>query len=322
MNRNEALQILGLTSEASEEEVKKKYRELTKQYHPDINKTPDAEDKFKKINAAYSAIQNPEPVQQQNFHPGINLDDLLRNFQSDIFGAGRVHRQVKEIKIPVTITFDESVKGCQKEISITRDEACSSCRGGGFSFIPKATPCATCNDKGRIETAQGNMRFSSTCPTCHGMNKIKVACKGCNGTAVKSATRLCKIEIPEGVISGNMLRLAGMGNFAHAGFGVNYLDAFVNVTVTPRHNMTLVNSDVISNIEVSLLDCLQGTTRKEETVYGEVEIKIPPMSKNKDEVSVPGHGVRSVNGSHKFIIKMNYPQQTDKFIELLKSLEN
>jgi len=325
MKRTEALKILGLPDTATDEEAKKKFRELSRLYHPDINKEPGNEEHFKKISSAFTAIQNPEPEPEQpqhhDFHTSINLEDMLRNFQSGIHFGVRPSRPVKQVKITVPISFDESIKGCQKEVTIDRDEACSSCRGIGATFIPKSTPCPTCNDKGKIETQQGNTKFIRACPNCLGHNKIKIDCKACNGKAVKSATRVCKIEIPEGVVTGNLLRLSRMGNFVPSGMGSNYLDAFVELNVTPRKNMSLVGNDVVSTIEVTLLDCLQGVKRKEQTVYGEVEVQIPPNTKNKDEVLITGHGVRSANGNHKFTIFTKYPD-TNKLVEFLKKLEN
>lgn len=321
MNRVEALKILGLDANASDDEAKKKYRELSKKYHPDINKEPGAEDKFKQINIAYKAVTDPEPEPQPQFSSShFNFEDLLREMQGQ-FNPNVTFRTVPPVEISITISFDESIKGCDRDVVINRTEMCTSCKGIGANFIPRVTPCAQCNGKGQVTLEQGNMKFMRTCPACFGQNKVKVACKGCNSMGGKGAKRNCKVTIPPGVDTGNVLRLSQMGNFVPNGFRSQYADAFIKINVTPDPVMKLVGNDVVSTIEVNLIDCLQGVSRKEKTVFGEVDVVIPPGSKNKEEVIIPNHGVRAHLGAHRFVINTKYPD-LEKTINLLKTLEN
>lgn len=321
MTRNEALKILGLNDTASDEDAKKKYRELTKKYHPDINKEADAEDNFKRINAAYAAIQNPTSEPKASaWETVVDFEDILRNMQ-DMHSFRREQFRFPRLEISIAISFEESIKGCEKEISFNRNEMCTSCQGIGANFTQRVTTCTTCNGKGQIAYEQGKVRFIRTCPTCFGQNKIKTPCNSCNSMGGKSINRTYRVAIPQGVENGSVLRLAQMGHFTSSGFGSNHEDAYLKVSVNADPIMKLDGDDVISIIKVSLLDCLQGTSRKENTVHGEIDVVVPPGTKNKDAISIPNYGVRDRKGAHKFIIDTVYPD-TSRLIEFLKTMEN
>lgn len=325
MNRTEALRILGLDQSASDDDAKKKFRELSKRYHPDVNKEPDAEAKFKEINAAYSAIQNPEPGPSQ--FPSGGMNDFLRDFIQSQFininvpgfnnvGFSNV-RNVRPIEISVQISFEESIKGCERDLTFKRDEPCNTCSGFGYNTVPRVTPCAVCKGKGKQTVNRGGMTFIQTCPSCLGQDRVKVDCKTCNGSAVSSVEKGCRVTIPAGVVSGNILRISQMGHFVGPNVRPNRADVFVSISVDQHPTMKMIDGDVVSTVEVSLLDCLKGTTIKVDTVYDTVDVVIPPETKNKDEIFIPNHGVgRSSN--HKIIISTRYPE-TSSLIEFLSN---
>ncbi len=319
MNRSEALEILGLTDSSSDEDAKKRYRELTKKYHPDINKEAGAEDKFKKINAAYATLQAPEPEPEVEFgfnpfgQHGSGLHDLFQNLNIQFH-----HQTHTPLEINLDVSFEESIKGCRKDLTIDRMDPCDSCKGLGVNFIPRTVVCGTCSGKGQVVVEYGNMKIVRPCQTCGGQNKIRVECKACSGKGGKTSSHTCQVSIPPGIESGNILRMQGMGHFLVGSVPTQYADAFLVLNVKPHVGMQRRGNDVISEVTVPLLDCLQGGTVKRATLYGDVDFEIPAGSKNKDEVLIPGHGVQGTNGNHRFVILTQYPDNPQKLISHLK----
>lgn len=334
MNRVEALKILGLDPSASDDDAKKKFRELSKKFHPDVNKEPDAESKFKEINAAYSAVQNPEPEVPFGFggaqsgQPG-GMNDFLRDFIQSQFNINipnnfvnfnhQSTRNIKSIEIGTNISFEESVTGCERDLNFDRDDPCSVCNGFGFQTVPRSTPCVVCKGKGKQTVQRGGMTFIQTCGSCLGQDKVKVNCKSCNGSSVKSVNKSCRVTIPPGVVDGNVLRLSQMGHFTRPNVMPNRFDVFVKISVKQHPEMKMVDGDVVSNVNISLLDCLQGTTVKVSTVYDTVDVTIPPETKNKDEILIPNHGVGK-SGNHRVVVNAKYPE-VSSLIEFLKNKE-
>lgn len=337
MNRQEACKILGVDVSASEEEIKKKYRELTKKYHPDINKEPGAEDRFKQINVAHSYLTNyhpthPTPFGGTNanvkFDPNAqDMQDIFKdffqnheffNFQNSPFGKPFV-TNVQQIILQQTVSFIESIRGTTRTITYERQESCNACAGRGGAMVDKPV-CPLCGGKGRIDegSINGKARHSRICTQCYGITKDKVVCNSCNGSGTFGVNRSCKVNIPEGVTSGMSLRLAGMGNFCLLFNKPQYLDAIMQITVTPDPDMKLDGNDVVSKIGIGLLDMLQGGKLKVPTVFGEKEIDILPRSKHLDEIIIQGCGIRSKNGRHRVQLSVQYPQDLTKVVEALK----
>lgn len=314
MKRKEALETLGLTDSFTEGEAKKRYRELTKKYHPDINKEDGAEDKFKKINAAYAVLQEAEAEPEMNF--GFNftggLGDLFQQFQA------QVHHHVRRpVEIRIDVSFEDSIKGCKKDLTIERMDPCDSCKGLGVHFVPRTVPCATCSGKGQIVVEYSNMKIVRQCPACGGQDKIRIPCKSCNEGG-KSTSHQCNVQIPPGIESGNILRLQGLGHYIPGSVPNQYGDAFLVLNVTSHVGITRQGNDVISDVTVTLLECLQGATVKRSTLYGEVDVEIPAGAKNKDEIAIPGHGVQGTSGKHRFVVLTQYPENPQKLISHLK----
>lgn len=327
MNSKEAFQILGLSEDASAEEIKKKYRELTKKYHPDVCKEPDADKNFAKINDANKiaqsvrdgTYQDPDqfignPFSGSGF--GFNINDLLNNLHgfknNSHFKRSKIH---DEPHVNINISFEESVKGCQKDISFMRQTKCNSCEGQGF--IRKKNDCTKCDGFGRIVSKNKNMISSSTCTSCYGKNISKSNCSACHGEGAIDAESSFQIKIPPGILNEQTLRLGGAGHFFNSSFGEMSGDAFLHVFVEPHPKMKIDGIDVLSEIEISLLDALNGTSKKEETVFGEVDVKIPPKTKNADIVTFNKKGVGK-RGDHKFKILVKYPEDISSLIEFLK----
>jgi molecular chaperone DnaJ len=307
MNLKEAYSTLGLSNQATEEEVKKKYKELTRKYHPDVNKEPDADAKFKKINEAYTRIKEgdePEP------------DSLFSGFSGFNPFGGRVKAVPQHISIQTTISFQESVLGTKKNISYSRKTKCNSCDGDGL--IKLNNGCDKCKGRGQITVSRGQMIFVQTCDKCMGKTKTE-KCSPCKGEGSLDSECNIHVSVPGGVSDGNILRLAGMGNYVGQFMGLDQSsDVHLYIHVENNTNLSLEGSDVISYLKISLLEALQGCAKVVPTVLDEKEINIKPLSKNKDVVIIPNLGVNK-KGNQKVYLEVEYPQNTDQIINLLQN---
>jgi molecular chaperone DnaJ len=305
MNLKEAYSILEVSEGASEDELKKSFRKLGAKYHPDVNKEPGAEEKFKKINEAYQVATAGEPeLEEMRWAPRSPFNPFGRQTQV----------QATHIELHTTISFTESVLGCKKDIKFVRRGKCSSCDGKGTLILNNG--CDKCKGQGEIVTRQGNTIFSRTCDKCFGRMKSQ-QCKACAGAGGLENDVSVSVNVPGGVVNGNILRLSGMGNYAGSFVNIDqYTDAHLHIQVTPEEGLSLENGTVISTLEVSLLDAIQGCNRSVNTVLGNKEITIKPNSRNKDEVIIPHVGVNKV-GNQKVILDVKYPDNLDKLLKAL-----
>jgi molecular chaperone DnaJ len=292
MNIQEAFKTLDLAPGADQTEIKKRYKEYTKKYHPDLNKEPGSEDKFKKINQAYNILSSKEK-------PSINRSAIDHT----------INTQIK-------ISFKESVLGCRKEISYNRYAQCTTCSGRGN--LPINNGCKKCNGLGQIRQQSNNMIFVQGCPECRGKVNFET-CSSCFGEGLSSSDVSMNVSIPPGVSDGNILRLEGAGNFV-GNFGPfeNYGDVFILINVDKSEdNLRINNSDVISEISISLLDALEGCKRTTPTIDGVKNINIPPGTKNNDTITLNNLGVSRV-GNHKVIINVEYPNDINSLVNFLR----
>lgn len=309
MNYNEACRILEIAETATPEEIKKKYKELTKKFHPDLNKEPSAEEKFKKINQAYQVASAGKPKPQPQFN-NFNFWDSFNNFNT--FDT----RVVSNINLSITISFKESVLGCKKDLKINRNIKCDPCHGQGQMTLSNG--CDKCGGRGQIISNQGGALFVRQCDKCFGKKGQVQQCKQCNGDGSVKSESSVNVAIPGGVINGNILRMTQMGNFVNnMGPIDHYSDAFLTINVTPEHNLFIENNDVVSNLQISLLDVLQGVEKTINTINGDMKINIKPLSKNKEEVIIPKLGVNGT-GNQRVILNVSYPDNVDKIINVLK----
>ncbi len=308
MNIREARSILGVSEEANEEEIKKSFRVLALKWHPDRCKEEGAEEKFKQINQAYQTLvssNNEEDEMPQGFNP------FGRQNQNVVI-------QAEHISLFETISFKESVLGCKREVSFQRKLKCQNCNGQGQYKVNNG--CDKCGGRGQIVQQQNNMIFARTCDKCRGQTGVS-QCEQCQATGTMEGTTSINVSIPGGVISGNVLRLAGMGNFIHAFMGMDQsTDAMLHLSVTEEPGLALEGQDVVSHLSISLLEALQGITKSVLTILGEKGISIGPLSKNKEEIAIPKLGVSGV-GSHRVILDISYPADVSPLIEILNGAE-
>jgi molecular chaperone DnaJ len=321
MNLSEAYNILGVNKDSTQDEIKAAYKKLALKHHPDRNKDneKEAEAKFKEINEAMQTIERGEEPQhyqwsQPNFHQQVFV-----NFDS--FNNPRTRRA--DPVVNVNITFAESVLGCEKDISYTRYIKCDKCSGKGLIY-DKSSSCKNCKGIGRVESQflRGNTKFYSTCKVCRGTGSDSESCKDCNEEGTVEKAEQHRLQFPCGLTDSQIIRVGGAGNFAqyHPQFGDLHSDVFIRVKVEPDKDMILNGDDVISNIDLTLLEALKGTTKSVRTVKGEMKLKIKPGIKHGNQIKVSGYGAGS--GSHLFVTNVEYPVDTKELIELLEKKAN
>jgi len=315
MNRIEALRILGLNDSASKDDIKKRFRDLSKEKHPDKNKNPNAEEEYKKLSSAYTYLQNPPPENKQPFWPsqgfgGFNID------LGDLFGGrSRSIYKPKPINVSIPLSFNESVLGCKKNIVFDRSIPCSHCKGLGYK------PCASCGGNGFVNNIRRQANFMvesrSPCVSCNSKGHFGEVCEECNGKKLKDNHVDIEVSIPGGVHDGQTIRLQGAGNAVADENGISQGDVLIKANVENNTNMRIIGSDVISNIEISLCDALKGINKKVKTVKGDLTMKVRPGVKHKDQVKLSGYGVGGI-GNHIFNLEVKYPKDINKLIEFLE----
>lgn len=306
MNFKESCSILGIGTDASPEEAKKKYRELTKKFHPDVNKEAGAEEKFKQINQAYEQFQKgdtPEP--QPGWHSPRGHNPFR---QTHVYEA-------ENVNLYTSINFKESVLGCKKEMKFERDAKCRNCEGNGEVALNNG--CKVCGGKGQVRSQRGNMVFVQTCTKCFGQTQME-SCKDCSGKGSVHTDVSVHVSVPGGVVNGSVLRLQGMGNYVTHFMGMDqYTDAFLHITVVPESGLQLEGRDVVTTLHISLLEALRGCDKEVKTINGRNQVHIKPQSRNKDEIILKGLGVNKI-GDQRVILDVQYPQDIDNLIHILE----
>lgn len=324
MLKNEAYKILDLPETSSKEEVKKAFKKLAIKYHPDVNKDPTAEQTFKSINEAYQSIENntfDDQAPSMNWgHGNIDLNTIFNSFGNMWGGRSQTHRKYKtnmslphDISLEQTISFKESVLGCKKDITYNCNIECAKCHGEGDKIIDNG--CKKCHGKGQVTSRQGHMIITTTCSECKGKIDYE-ECKECTGTGYIASTRTISVVIRPGIIDKTTLQLMGVGHFHFVNGGNT--NVLLLVKVIPIEGLTLQDRNVISQVNISLLEALTGCSKDVVTIDGSQNITIPAASKNKEEVIIPKLGVERL-GSQRVIINVTYPAQLDKLIDILKT---
>ena len=312
MKIKEAYTTLGLPETASEDEVKKAFRKLAATYHPDVCKDSDAEARFKKINEAHQVITSGKSSDPEDRIPARSpfnpFDDFFRANQSSFHPADN-------ISLTTTISFKESVLGTKKDIKFSRKTKCASCNGQGKTLLNNG--CSKCGGRGSIVEKRGNMIFTHSCDKCQGRSQT-LPCKPCSGQGVLDSEVSVSVSIPGGIQNDNILRLHGMGHYVGSSFMFQEqcTDVHLQVSVIPEPELTLEGMDVVFTLNISLLEALQGSEKQVKTIDGKQNVKIMPLSKNRDEISLPKMGVNKV-GSQRVILNVQYPDQIDPLISAL-----
>jgi molecular chaperone DnaJ len=326
MKKEEAYSALGLSASASKDEAKKKFRDLSKKLHPDVNKSSTATEEFKKVNEAYDSIKNDKFDDEPQFHGGsgfnpfggmgINLNDLINGFSG--FNQRRQQRNnFPPIEINLDLSFKEAVLGARKELNFKRQVKCQPCDGQARSA--KDNGCAQCKGTGKVIQRNGNMLITSTCNKCNGKTEF-IDCKQCNSTGCQSADTTISVNVPAGAFN-NTLRLGGIGHFlSSAPFGDEHTDVYVHLKSENNQNFQVEENDLIYKLPLSLLEALEGGKRKIPTIDGDMEIEVPKLSRNLEEIVIPKMGLARL-GNQRVQLDVSYPKDVTSLVSTLRSGE-
>ncbi|MGT2801748.1 molecular chaperone DnaJ [Streptococcus henryi] len=323
MNNQEFYDRLGVSKDASQDEIKKAYRKLSKKYHPDINKEAGAEEKYKEVQEAYETLGDEKKrASYDQFGPaGANggfgggaggfggfdgagfggFEDIFSSF----FGGGggmrnpNAPRQGDDLQYRVNLSFEEAIFGVEKEVSYNREASCSTCSGTGAKPGTSPVTCGRCHGQGVInvdtQTPLGMMRRQVTCDVCHGTGKeIKEPCTTCHGTGHEKKTHKVSVKIPAGVETGQQIRLQGQGE---AGFnGGPYGDLFVIINVLPSNKFERNGSTIYYTMNINFVQAALGDTVEIPTVHGDVEMTIPAGTQTGKTFRLKGKGAPKLRG--------------------------
>lgn len=328
-------EVLGVSKSATPDEIKKAYRKLAMKYHPDVNKDPGAEDKFKEINEAYEVLSDED--KRRNYdqfgHAGVDgqfgqggfsggfgdfsdLNDIFGSFFGGGFSSGgfggqrqaNQPRQGNDRIMRMRIDFMDAIFGKTETISLDVDEPCTHCHGTGAESESDVQTCPTCHGSGYVMTQQRSMfgviQQQSVCPDCHGTGKkVTHACHKCHGKGYEHRHVKLDIKIPQGIQSGQQIRIAGKGERGING-GPNG-DLYIEITVKPHSTFRRDGDDIYIKVPISAIDATIGTSIQVPTVYGDVDLKIPEGTQPNTKFRLKGKGVKSRRGG-----------QGDEFVEV------
>lgn len=336
--------ILGVSRTATQEEIKKAYRRLARLYHPDVNKSPEAEAKFKEINEAYEVLSDPEKraIYDRYGHAGLSMDfvdysgfggieSIIEEFFEG-FGFPRIKRQPprrgQDLHYELSITLEEAAFGAEKEFEIQRYEVCPHCRGSGAE--PGTTPirCPQCNGSGEVrhvrETFLGSFVTVTTCPKCKGSGEVVVTpCTECRGQRKKKVSRTISVQIPPGVDTGTRIRLSGEGDAGEAGGPPG--DLYLIISIEPHVYFRRDGSNLYYELPLNIAQATLGAEVEIPTLEGKEKLTIPPGTQPGQIFQLKGRGMphlhRNGRGDLYVIAKVVIPTRlTPKQKELLKEL--
>jgi molecular chaperone DnaJ len=323
MNTHDACALLGVPIGASELDVKMAFKKKAIEFHPDRNKAPDAEDKFKKINEAFQLLEkfgtNPpafNDVKSPFYNTADHLAEELRRQMDEVFNRKVSNIPGPPIAIKVDVSFEMSIIGGRKEVSYSRFVKCFDCSNVNIKSV-----CVKCNGTGKRKYGNGAVQAADNrelpCNGCKGTgySTSNGVCQSCKGTLRKRITEEISVPIPPGIENGTVLTFNGKGNYRTKDI---YDGLAVLINVQPNKNgLTLDESDVISTVELSLLEAIQGTKKSIHTIKGNKVLEFKPKIKNGDRIRVSGFGVPP-SGAHIVVISVNYPDDVSELIAVLE----
>ena len=341
MSNRDFYEVLGIPKNASTDDIKSAFRKLARQYHPDVSKEPDAEEKFKEINEAYGVLSDPQKRARYDQYGRAGLgemggmpdyatmdfsdifEEILGGFGFGGFGGGggrsrRPHRG-RDLQVHIDLTFEEAVFGVEKTVELTRNEACGTCHGSGAEPGTNPQRCSTCGGRGEVrqvrQTIFGSMMQSGPCPTCGGRGEvIATPCHTCRGQGQERKTVKKVVPIPAGVDNGNQIRLAGEGEPGINGGPQGSLYLVVNVQ--PHQFFKRRENDILLNLDINIAQAVLGAEVEVPTVNGKEKLKIPSGTQPGKIFTLKARGVpyvrKSGRGDELVIVNVDIPSKLTK----------
>jgi len=340
--------LLGVSKTASDEELKKAYRKLAREYHPDVNKDEGAEEQFKKIQKAYAILSDKQKRAQYDQFGiaddspgggqggfggfgggGAGFDGFADGFEDifDVFfGGGRKSgrgqagpRRGEDLRYDLELTLEEAAKGVTKQIIIYHMEQCSRCEGEGAQPGTSKKTCNTCNGTGQVKQVQRTMLGSfsqvSICHTCHGEGQIlEHPCLQCHGKGIEKKKKTVEVDIPAGVETGTRLKVTGEGNHGEKGGAVG--DLYVFISVKEHAHFVRDHDDIYLEVELPSTLAILGTEINVPTLDGDASLKIPAGTQPSTLFRLKGKGIPHLQGFGKgdqFVkVKVQLPKSLSK----------
>lgn len=338
-------EVLGVSKNAGEEEIKKAYRTLAKKYHPDLHPgDSEAEAKFKEINEAYAVLSDPEKREKYDrfgfaaFDPAqggtgftaadFDFGDILSSFFGDGFGnpfgggfggfgSGRKKTAVRgdDIMTSVTISFEEAAAGCKRDVSYGRVVKCDVCGGSGAEKGSKIETCDTCRGTGQVTFTQrtmlGVMQTTRMCDKCRGRGKvIKEPCHNCRGTGYIKITKKLEVSIPAGIDNKQRISISGMGNEGRGGAPSG--DLIITVNVRPHQIFERDGYNLYCEVPVTFTEVALGAKIKVPTLDGPVDYDLPEGTQPGASFTLRGQGIRHINSQRRgdlhFMVTVEVPR--------------
>lgn len=314
-SKRDYYEVLGVSKSASDEEIKRSFRKMAKQYHPDVNKEPGAEEKFKEIGEAYAVLSDPNKRKQYDqfghaafdgasgFGGGgfggfdfadFDLGSIFEQMMGGSFGGrGRGSRKAKgpDKLVNMTVTFDEAVYGCEKEFKVNIDDICDSCNGlGGHD----EKSCSDCNGRGRVISEQRTMfgifQSETVCSTCKGSGvTYKTRCQKCNAKGSINKDKTFKLRVPRGVENGDTMRMAGKGSAGPNGGPRG--DIYIEFKVKEHEIFERSARDIYVEIPLTITEAILGCKKEIPTIQGTIITDIPSGTQNGDKFKFRGKGI-------------------------------
>ncbi len=315
MAKEDYYQLLGVSRNASDDDIKKSFRRLAMKYHPDRNPdNAEALEQFKKIKEAHDVLSDPKKrsAYDQFGHAGVDpsmgggagfgaggFSDIFGDVFGDIFGGGGRNRggaqRGSDLRYNLEISLEEAVSGTEVKIQIPTLITCKSCNGSGASKGSSVTTCSTCHGHGAVRMQQGFFSVQQTCPTCRGTGKqIKDPCRSCHGQGRTQDTKTLSVKIPPGVDTGDRIRLSGEGEAGEAGGPPG--DLYVQVHVKDHPIFTRDGANLFCEVPISFPKACLGGEVEVPTLSGKVALKIPPETQTGRLFRLAGKGVKPVRG--------------------------
>jgi molecular chaperone DnaJ len=346
--------LLGVSRSATKNEIKSAYRQMARKYHPDVNKDPGAEERFKEISRAYEVLSDPETkARYDRFGEagvsgagagGVGFDpsdlggfaDIFETFFGGGFGGGarggarrRGPTRGDDLRLDIRLSFREAVFGGEKEIKIPHQETCTTCNGTGAKAGTGAKTCGTCGGAGQVrratQTPFGSFAQVTTCPTCNGEGQvIEEKCESCGGQGRKQVSKKLKITIPAGVDTGTRLRVSGEGDAGTRGGPAG--DLYVYLAVDSDSKFKREGINILSEISISYLQAILGCKIQVPTIDGDFDVTIPAGLQPNTVLTLEGKGVPKLGnavsrGNHLLTVKVEIPTKINhEEQELLEKL--